>query len=148
MKSWNASMSGISAISAALFDPPGSRKVRTVIPMGPNTSSRFGELSQCSTSSTSWVITYVAIEKSFRSPRRDPMTRLLLPQPGGFEGLLAIPEVLLPDDQASAQGEELKDQLVEREPAVPPVRLQPNGGEQSIAEVNDLLGIERQIRPG
>ena len=45
MKSWNASISGISAISAVVFDPPGSRKVRRVIPMGPNTSSRFGELS-------------------------------------------------------------------------------------------------------
>jgi hypothetical protein len=31
------------------------------MPRGPKTSSRFGELSQCSTSSTSWKIITVAI---------------------------------------------------------------------------------------
>ncbi len=40
-----------------LVRPVWSRNVRTVMPIGPNTSSRFGELSQCSTSSTSWVMT-------------------------------------------------------------------------------------------
>src|SRR5439155_17846369 len=38
----------------ARFEPSRSRKVRTVIPRDPKTSSRFGELSQWSTSSTSW----------------------------------------------------------------------------------------------
>ncbi len=40
-----------------LVGPSGSLNVRTVMPIGPNSSSRFGELSQCSTSSTSWVMT-------------------------------------------------------------------------------------------
>ena len=38
------------------------------MPIGPKTSSRFGELSQCSTSSTSWVITYAAIQPVLSSP--------------------------------------------------------------------------------
>ena len=49
--------SGISAISPVLLDPSGSRNVRMVMPIGPKSSSRLGELSQCSTSLTSWVIT-------------------------------------------------------------------------------------------
>jgi len=45
--------STISAISPTRFEPAGSRNARIVMPSGPKTSSRFGERSQCSTSSTS-----------------------------------------------------------------------------------------------
>jgi hypothetical protein len=55
------SMSGTSTISPTRFEPSGSRKVRAVIPIGPKSSSRFGEASQWSTSSTSWNTSNVGI---------------------------------------------------------------------------------------
>ncbi len=45
---------GISQITPTSFEPWVSLNARIVIPRGPNTSSRLGELSQWSTSSTSW----------------------------------------------------------------------------------------------
>ena len=54
MNSWKAAKSGISTISPTLFEPSGSWNVRAVMPIGPKISSRFGELSQCWRSSTSW----------------------------------------------------------------------------------------------
>src|SRR5271157_4476344 len=57
-------MSGISAMSPTLFVLSGSTNVRIEMPKGPNTSSRFGEASQWSTSSTSWKIITVATRAS------------------------------------------------------------------------------------
>lgn len=48
MNCWNAAKSGISTIIPTRFEPCGSLNVRRVIPRGPKTSSRLGELSQWS----------------------------------------------------------------------------------------------------
>ena len=42
-----------------------ARWVRTVMPIGPKISFRFGDCSQCSTSSTSWNMTWVAMPHFF-----------------------------------------------------------------------------------
>ena len=60
MNRWKASMSRISPISPTWLVLAGSVKSRTVMPKGLKTSSRFGERSQCSTSSTSWKARIVA----------------------------------------------------------------------------------------
>ena len=61
--------------------------------------------------------------------------------------MLALKEILLPDHQPPAQGEDLTDRLLEGDPAVPPVGPQLNSGEHSVAEVDEFLGFEREIRP-
>jgi len=57
----HVAMSGVSTIRATRFEPEGSRNVRVVMPSGPKYSSRVGEASQWSTSSTSWTSTSVSI---------------------------------------------------------------------------------------
>jgi hypothetical protein len=42
---------------------------------------------------------------------------VLIPQPGGFEGIRAIQEVLLPNNQAASELEELKYRLAYGHPA-------------------------------
>src|SRR5436309_1674954 len=90
-----ASRLGTSTIRPTRLDPSGSRNVRAAIPSGPKNSSRFGEASQWSTSSTSWNTSNVGIwppqscayahERHYRVGGR----RLLL-QPHGFESLLLV----------------------------------------------------------
>ena len=58
---WNAAISGMSATRPTRLDPAGSTKVFRVMPIGPNTSSRLVEASQCFTSLTSWVAIIVVI---------------------------------------------------------------------------------------
>ncbi len=64
MTRWNVSMSGTSTINPTRCVFAGSTKVRAVIPSGPKVSARRGDASQCSTSSTSWKISTVAIAAS------------------------------------------------------------------------------------
>ena len=53
------------------FGFAGSRKVRTVMPRGPNISSRFGDASQCALSLTSWypITSVIAVSPLVRSAR-------------------------------------------------------------------------------
>jgi hypothetical protein len=60
MNRGKASMPGISTISPTWLVLAGSVKSRPVMPKGPKTSSRLGELSQRCTSSTSWKARIVA----------------------------------------------------------------------------------------
>src|SRR5665647_2705639 len=59
-------MSGTSTIKPTRLVFAGSMNVRPVMPRGPKSSSRLGEASQCSTSSTSWkIITVVIVASAF-----------------------------------------------------------------------------------
>src|SRR2546422_288661 len=82
----HASMLGTSTIRPTRLDPSGSRNVRAVIPSVPKNSSRFGEASQWSTSSTSWNTSSVGIgPPSLLVYERSRAYRLLL-QAHGVEG--------------------------------------------------------------
>jgi hypothetical protein len=76
------------------------------------------------------------------------MSDALLPQPGGFEGLRAIGEVLLPEDQAPPQPEELEGRDVHGHAAARSMSPVLNRGEKLVAQVEDLLGFRVEILEG
>jgi len=70
---------------------------------------------------------------------------VLLRQPHGFEGLRAILEIFLADDQASSQDEDLKLRLADEQAASRSMCDHLDGYEKPVTEVEDLLGIEAHV---
>src|SRR5204863_480712 len=69
----------------------------------------------------------------------------LLLEPGGFEGLRSIPEILLPDHQALSQLEELKHPLVHGHAAPRSMCPDLNRDEKLVPEVEDLLRLQPEV---
>ena len=70
---------------------------------------------------------------------------VLLREPHGFEGVRPILEIILPNDQASAHGEDLEERLADGQAASRSMSAQLDGDEKPVSEVENLLGIEAHV---
>ena len=69
----------------------------------------------------------------------------LLPQPGGFEGFRAIPEVPLPDHQPSTQPDHLKQLGADGHAAARSRSPHHSRGEKRVPQVENLLGFKPNV---
>jgi hypothetical protein len=84
-----------------------------------------------------------------RDPSLDDLHVLLrhrlLRESGRLEGLAAILEIVLPDHQAAAQSEELKEGLAHEHTASRSLRGQLGRHENAVSEVEEFLGLEASV---
>src|SRR2546423_6791938 len=144
-----ASMLGTSTIRPTRLDPSGSRNARAVIPSGPKYSSRFGEASQWSTSSTSWNTSSVGIgpPEQLVYDRTRPYRVCLLLQPHGFEGIVAVGELFNPRDLAVSESVDLEDPSGNLNATSPCVPGEPGEGDQGVAVLANGLGVHGEVVP-
>jgi hypothetical protein len=81
-------------------------------------------------------------------PRSGVGVSVLLLQPSCFEGLRAILKIILPDDQASAKGHELKELLFDGDAASRSMPAHLDRDEQAVAQVEHFLGVEPDVVEG
>jgi hypothetical protein len=69
----------------------------------------------------------------------------LLRQPGGFEGLRAILEIILPDHQAAAKGEELIVRFADEYSATRSTPAHLGRDEKAVSQVEQFLRVEPDV---